>query len=72
MASKIYNSQENVRQAINNALTIAILEMYQRAQGDLGPAIYSPTDEPRAIILSLSRRYGKRKPTEKDDAMKNG
>ena len=28
MASNIYNSQENVQQAINNALTIVIPEMY--------------------------------------------
>ena len=66
----IYNSQENVRQAINNALTIAVPEMYQRAQGNLGPAIYAPTEDPWAILLSPSRRYGKRPPTEKEEATK--
>ena len=70
VASNIYNSQENMRQAINNALTITVPEMYQRAQGDLGLAIYAPMDDPRAILLDLSHRYGKRTPAEKEDPMK--
>ena len=70
--ANVYNSQENVRQAINNALTVAVPEMYRRAQGNLGPAIYAPTEDPRAILLSLSRRYGKRTPAEKGEAAKNG
>ena len=37
--ANVYNSQENVRQAINNALTVAVPEMYRRAQGQLGPAV---------------------------------
>ena len=68
--SNIYNNQENVRQAINNALTIAVPEMYQRAQGNLGPAIYAPTEDSRAILLSLGRKYGKRTPAEKEEATK--
>ena len=68
--ANVYNSQENVRQAINNALTAAVPEMYRRAQGQLGPAVYTPTEDPRAILLSLNRRYGKRTPTEKEEAMK--
>ena len=68
--ANVYNSQENVRQAINNALTVAVPEMYRRAQGQLGPAIYTPTEDPRAILLSLSRGYGKQTPTEKDEAAK--
>ena len=68
VASNIYNSQENVRQATNKALMIAVPEMYRRAQGDMGPAIYTPTDDPRAFLLGLQRRYGKRTPTEKEEA----
>ena len=68
VTSNIYNSQENVRQAINNALTIAVPEMYRRAQGDLGSAIYAPEDDLRAILLSLNRGYEKRTPAEKEDA----
>ena len=68
--SNVYNSQENVRQATNDALTAAVPEMYRRAQGQLGPAIYTPTEDPRAILHSLNRRYGKRTPTDKEEAMK--
>ena len=69
VASNTYNSQENVRQATNKALTIAVPEMYRRAQGDMGPAIYTPiTDNPRAILLGLQRRYGTKTPGEKEEA----
>ena len=47
VAPNIYNSQENVRQTINNALIIAVPEIYIRAQGDLGPEIYAPMDDLR-------------------------
>ena len=68
VASNIYNSQENVRQAYLKALNVAVPEAYRRAQGDMSPATYSPTDDPRAILLNLQRRYGKRTPTEKEEA----
>ena len=68
VASNIYNSQENVRRATNKALAIAAPEMYRRAQGDMGPSIYTPKDNPRAILMSLQRRYGKRTPAEKEKA----
>ena len=67
--SNIYNSQENGRQATNKALAIAIPEVYRRAHGDMGPAIYTSTDDPRAILLGLQRRYGKRTPTKKEEAV---
>ena len=41
VASNIYNSQENVRQAYLKALNVAVPEAYQTAQGDIGPAVYS-------------------------------
>ena len=34
----------------------------------MGPDIYTPMDDPRAILLGLQRRYGKRTPTEKEEA----
>ena len=55
VASNICNSQENVRQAYNEALNVAVPEMYLRAQGAMGPAMYTPTDDPRAILLSLQQ-----------------
>ena len=68
MASHIYNSQENVRQAYLKALNTAVPEAYRRAQGDMGPTMYTATDDPRAILLSLQRKYGKRTPEEKKEA----
>ena len=68
VASNIYNVRENIRQTYLKALNVVVPEAYQRAQGDMGPAMYTPTDDPRAILLSLQRRYGKRAPTEKEEA----
>ena len=68
MASNIYNSQENVRQAYLKALNVPVPEAYRRAQGDMGPTMYMATDDPRAILLSLQRKYGKRTPEEKKEA----
>ena len=34
----------------------------------MGPAMYTPTDDPRAIMLSLQRRYGRITSTEKEEA----
>ena len=30
--------------------------------------MYTPTDDPRAILLNIQRWYGKRTPTEKEEA----
>ena len=68
VASNIYNSQENVRQAYIKALNVAVPEAYRRAQGDMSPAMYIPTDDPRSILLSLQHRYRKRTPAEKEEA----
>ena len=67
MASNIYNSQENVRQVYLKALNVVVPEVYRRAQGDMGLATYTATDDPRAILLSLQRRYGTRTPAEKEE-----
>ena len=59
VASSIFQSQENVHQAINKALTVAVPEAYKRADGDVGPAVY---------VHSHGRPYGdpcRRHPTEK-------
>ena len=53
--ANVYNIQENVRQAINKALTAAVPEMYRRAVGQLGPAVYTPTEDPRDILISLKQ-----------------
>ena len=50
------------------ALTAAVPEAYRRAGGDVGPAVYTLTDDPRAILVSLQRRYGTRTLAEKEEA----
>ena len=64
----IYASQENVRNAINKALTKAVPASFRRAGGAVGPAVYTATDDPGAILLDLQRRYGKATPTEKNSS----
>ena len=59
-----YSGVEHLQQTLN----IAVPEAYQRAQGDMSPVAYSSTDDPRAILINLQRRYGKRTPTEKEEA----
>ena len=34
----------------------------------MGPVIYTPMDDPRAILLGLQRWFGKRMSTEKEEA----
>ena len=53
---------------INKALTVAMPEAHRKARGDVGPAVYTPTDDPRAILVILQRRYGKQTPAEKEEA----
>ena len=64
----IFQSQENVRQATNAAMTAAVPEIFRRGGGDMGPAIYTPTDSPGLILASLNRRYGTLTPAEKEQA----
>ena len=68
VAKNIFLCQENVRQAINKALTEAVPEAYRRGGGDIGPPVYTPTDDPRTILDSLHRRYGTLTPSEKERA----
>ena len=42
--------------------------MYRRTQGDMGPAVYTPTDDLRAILLGLQCQYSRKTPTEKEEA----
>ena len=59
VAKTIFQCQENVRQAINAALTAAVPEIFRRGGGDLGPAIYTPTDGARFFcpLANLPSRY---------------
>ena len=62
-AKVIYISQDNVRAAINKALTAAVQIIFRGAGGAVGPPVYTATDDPGAILLDLQRRYGKATPT---------
>ena len=53
VTSNIYNSKEKVRQAYLKAINVAVQKAYGRAQRDMGPAMYTVTDDPKAILLSL-------------------
>lgn len=68
-AKGIYISQENVRAAINKALTAAVLTTFRRAKGAVGPPVYTATDNPEAILLDLQKRYGRATPAEKAQQM---
>ena len=54
---------------MNKALKVAVPETYRRAGREVGPAVYTSTDDPRSILVSPQRRYGKRTPTEKEKTM---
>ena len=47
---------------------MAVPKAYKRARGDVGPAVYTPTNDPRAILFSLQHRHGQLIPTEKEEA----
>ena len=61
----VYVSQENVQNAINQALTKVVPATFLRAGGSVGPAVYTATDDQGAILLDLQRRYGKATPAKK-------
>ena len=63
---KVYDSQENVRHAVINALNVAVPQAYRRvAGGGVGVRNYRPTESPMAILTSLLRLYGRLTPTER-------
>ena len=67
----VYVSQENVRNAINQALTKVVPASFRRAGGVVGPAVYTATDDPGTILLDLQHRYGRATPIEKKQRRKS-
>ena len=55
--TNIYVSQVVVTRACNHCVSLILVAM-----------MYTPTDDPRAILLNLQHWYGKRTPTEKEEA----
>lgn len=64
---KVFDSQQNVLRAINEALNNVVPKSYRReTEGNtIGVKVYKPTDNPRTILAELRRRYGKATPAKK-------
>ena len=60
---KVYDSQDNVRRTVINALNVAVPQAYRQVTGGgVGVRNYRPTDSPMAILASLRRLYGRLTP----------
>ena len=61
-----YDSESNVRRAINAALNTAIPRTFRRVPGDrMGVRTFRPTDDPKQILNTLRSNYGRMTPLEK-------
>eukprot|EP00804_Cyclotella_cryptica_P012938 CCRYP_002290-RA/>CCRYP_002290-RA protein AED:0.50 eAED:0.37 QI:0/0/0/1/0/0/2/0/633 len=62
----VFDSQENVRRAINNALNDAIPNAFRKPIGNqMGQKVYTVCDNPRDILSNLRTKYGTSTPAEK-------
>ena len=62
----VYESECNVRSAINDALNLAVPKAYKRSGGQsMGARVYKANECPRTIIAQLRTTYGKYTPQEK-------
>eukprot|EP00804_Cyclotella_cryptica_P006088 CCRYP_010701-RA/>CCRYP_010701-RA protein AED:0.44 eAED:0.36 QI:0/-1/0/1/-1/1/1/0/470 len=62
----VYNSQQNVRRAVNEALNIAVPNAFRKPAGNqIGTKVYTVRDHPREILDSLRVKYGACTPNEK-------
>jgi hypothetical protein len=67
----VFNSQQNVKASVNDALNDAVPRAYRRNPTVMGVREYRPTDDPREIIAQLTRRYGRKtsKEVNEQDAL---
>ena len=67
---KVFDSEANVRRAINAALNIAVPKQYRGSAGTIGARVYKPNECPKTILNNLRARYGVTTPaeTEANDA----
>ena len=63
-ATIVYNSQKNLKAAINNRLKASVPEAYPGNSIAMGVREYCPTDNPREIIQQLTVQYGQQTPNE--------
>eukprot|EP00804_Cyclotella_cryptica_P013523 CCRYP_017243-RA/>CCRYP_017243-RA protein AED:0.41 eAED:0.30 QI:0/0/0/1/1/1/5/0/1642 len=62
----VFDSQENVRRAINDALNEAIPNAFRKPIGNqMGQKVYTVRDNPRDILSNLRTKYGTSTPAEK-------
>ena len=55
----VYDSQQNVRRAINDALNIVIPNAFRKPAGNqMGTKVYTVRDNPRDILDGLRAKYG--------------
>ena len=62
----VYDSQQNVRRAITDALNIAIPNAFRKPAGNqMGTKVFTVRDNPRDILDGLRAKYGTCSPNEK-------
>ena len=66
-AKTIFDSQSNVRRAVNDALNAAIPQPFRRSTNTIGVRIFRATDDTREIIQRLQNSYGKPSPSIKEE-----
>ena len=67
----IFDSEQNVRQAICDALNASVPTAYKKRAGiGIGTVPYNGTMNPRAVLNSLRLTYGRPTP-EENDALKS-
>jgi hypothetical protein len=66
----VFDSKQNVRQAICDALNVAVPTAYKKREGTgIGTVPYNITMNPRAVLTTLRLTYGRPTP-EGNDALK--
>ena len=68
IAKTIFVSQENVKMAINEALTAAVPTTFCQSGFSVVPLVYTATNIPETTLLDLQQRYGKTTLAEKTEA----
>ena len=63
----VFYSEQNVRQAICNALNVAVPTAYKKCAGTgIGTVPYNVTMNPRAVLDTLHLTYGRPTPEENE------
>lgn len=64
----VFDSQQNVKRAVNDALNKAIPAIFRKPIGaQVGTKVFTVRDDPKQIIMDLRARYGRATPIEKKE-----